>query len=51
MAVARVSRAVVSAAVTRSVLMRSAIAHPARRREKQSMTVARYRFDPSAIGR
>jgi hypothetical protein len=31
--------------------MCSAIAHPARRREKQSMTVARYRFDPSAIGR
>jgi len=31
--------------------MCSAIAHPANLREKQSMTVARYRLVPSAIGR
>ena len=47
----RVSRATDSASTTRSVRMWSATAHPASRREKQSITVARYRFDPSAIGR
>jgi hypothetical protein len=31
--------------------MCSATAHPTNLREKQSITVARYRFDPSAIGR
>jgi hypothetical protein len=31
--------------------MCSAIAQPAKRREKQSITVARYRLEPSAIGR
>jgi len=46
-----VSWAAVSASVTNSVRMCSAIAHPANRREKQSITVARYRFAPSASGR
>ena len=37
-------------AAIRSVRMCSATAQPASRREWQSITVARYRFDPSAIG-
>jgi hypothetical protein len=43
--------AALRASPIRSVRMCSAIAHPARRREKQSITVARYRFEPSAMGR
>jgi hypothetical protein len=46
-----VSRAAVSASAINSVRMCSAIAHPASRREKQSITVARYRFAPSVSGR
>jgi hypothetical protein len=47
----RVEAASVRASATRSVRRWSAIAQPARRREQQSITVARYRFVPSAIGR
>ena len=36
---------------TNDVRMWSAIAKPTNRREKQSMTVARYIFDPSDTGR
>lgn len=47
----RVAAAAFSASATSSVRMWSAIDHPARRREKQSTTVAEYRNSPSPTGR
>ena len=48
---AAVAAAALRASSTSSVRMWSAIAHPASRREQQSITVARYRLPPLASGR